>query len=160
MRTPPLETLLQHLRWADREVLGALRAAPAHDRALELFAHVLGAEETWLARLEGRKSRLAVWPALTLEEAERIAGSVHDALGVWLARADDSALAADITYTNSAGRQFTTPAIDIFMQVVLHGVYHRGQIALLLRDAGAVPAPTDYIAFVRGAPAATRQPSA
>ena len=44
-------------------------------------------------------------------------------------------------------------------QLLLHGAYHRGQIALLLREGGAEPAPTDYIAFVRGAPAATRTPS-
>ena len=156
---PPLETLLQHLRWADREVLGALRAAPPIPRALELYAHVLGAEETWLARLERRTARLAVWPALTLDEAERMADAVHVSLAEWLGRSDEAALSAEITYTNSAGRQFTTPAMDMLMQVVLHGVYHRGQIALLLRESGATPAPTDYIAFVRGAPAATRQPA-
>jgi uncharacterized damage-inducible protein DinB len=42
---------------------------------------------------------------------------------------------------------------------MLHGAYHRGQIALLIRQAGAVPAPTDYVAFVRGAPTATRSSS-
>jgi len=39
----------------------------------------------------------------------------------------------------------------------MHGCYHRGQVAMLIRDGGGTPAPTDYIAFVRGAPAATRQ---
>ena len=33
------------------------------------------------------------------------------------------------------------------------------QIALLIRQAGAVPAPTDYVAFVRGAPTATQSSS-
>jgi uncharacterized damage-inducible protein DinB len=42
--------------------------------------------------------------------------------------------------------------------VALHGSYHRGQIALLVRAGGSTPAPTDYIAFIRGAPAATRTP--
>jgi uncharacterized damage-inducible protein DinB len=40
--------------------------------------------------------------------------------------------------------------------VALHGAYHRGQIAQLLRQNGAQPAATDYIGFVRGVPAATR----
>ena len=43
---------------------------------------------------------------------------------------------------------------DMLLQVVLHGCYHRGQVALVVRGAGAEPSPTDYIAFVRGAPAA------
>ena len=45
---------------------------------------------------------------------------------------------------------------DILAHAVLHGSYHRGQVSLLVRDAGAQPQPTDFIAFVRGAPAATR----
>jgi uncharacterized damage-inducible protein DinB len=45
---------------------------------------------------------------------------------------------------------------DILLQIFLHGTYHRGQVALLLRQGEATPAPTDYIAYVRGAPAATR----
>jgi uncharacterized damage-inducible protein DinB len=31
-----------------------------------------------------------------------------------------------------------------------HGVYHRGQIALLLRVGGAEPLATDYIVYARG----------
>jgi uncharacterized damage-inducible protein DinB len=41
--------------------------------------------------------------------------------------------------------------------VAMHGSYHRGQIAAALRAGGDIPSPTDYIAFVRGAPAATRR---
>ena len=154
-----LELLLRHLRWADEEVLTALRSAPPHASALELFAHVVGAEETWLARLEQRTPRAAVWPDIPLDEAARLAAAVHASLAAWLERADEAALEAEIAYTNSAGRRFTTRALDIVLHVMLHGAYHRGQIALLLRQAGAVPAPTDYAAFVRGAPAATRSSS-
>jgi uncharacterized damage-inducible protein DinB len=46
---------------------------------------------------------------------------------------------------------------DILLHVALHGSYHRGQVALLVREAANKPAPTDYIGFVRGVPAATRQ---
>ena len=52
------------------------------------------------------------------------------------------------------------------LHVALHGAYHRGLIAGLRRDAGAEASATDFIVFVRGAPAAPRtdavpaQPSA
>ena len=62
-----------------------------------------------------------------------------------------------VPYTNSAGLSFESSLEDMLMQALLHGCYHRGQIALLVRGAGAEPAPTDYIAFVRGVPAATRR---
>lgn len=159
-RSVSLERLLEHLQWADRQVLGALRGAPPEPAALELFAHVVGAEETWLSRLEGRMPRAAVWPRLTLEETAALAEQVHAGLAEWLARAGEDVLAAEITYTNSAGLEFTSRAADIWLHVVLHGTYHRGQIALLLRQDGAAPAPTDYIAWVRGVPAATRADSA
>jgi uncharacterized damage-inducible protein DinB len=55
---------------------------------------------------------------------------------------------------NSAGQAFTSTVEDILLHVCLHGQYHRGQVALLLREAGAAPATTDYIAFARGAPTA------
>jgi uncharacterized damage-inducible protein DinB len=44
--------------------------------------------------------------------------------------------------------------------VALHGSYHRGQIALLMRQGGGAPAATDYIAFVRDMPAPPRRRAA
>ena len=64
-----------------------------------------------------------------------------------------------VTYRNSAGEEYTSTVEDILLHVALHGAYHRGQIARALRQGGAVPEPTDYIAFTRGAPAATRRSS-
>ncbi|HEU5359182.1 MAG TPA: DinB family protein, partial [Gemmatimonadales bacterium] len=61
-----------------------------------------------------------------------------------------------VTYRNSAGLEFTSTVEDILLHVALHGAYHRGQVARALREGGAVPNATDYIAFIRGAPAARR----
>ena len=48
----PLRRLFDHLEWADDRTLRSLREAPAiPPKALELFAHILGAEHVWLARL-------------------------------------------------------------------------------------------------------------
>src|SRR6185437_17167285 len=75
-----LSRLFDHLEWADARVLGSLRAMPHPDaRALELYAHVLGAEEVWLSRMTERPAREAVWPSLSLEAmaalaAENVAG--------------------------------------------------------------------------------------
>ncbi|MEK8130083.1 DinB family protein [Paenibacillus filicis] len=38
---------------------------------------------------------------------------------------------------------------DIFIHVALHGMYHRGQINLLLRMEDKQPAWVDYILFTR-----------
>ena len=63
-------------------------------------------------------------------------------------------------YRNSAGTAFDSRIDDILMHVAVHGAYHRGQVALSLRQEGVRPNPTDYIAFIRGAPTATREDTA
>lgn len=156
-----LTKLIDHLAWADTRVLEGLRSAPGSDpRALTLYAHVLGAEHMWLSRIHERPARVAIWPTLTLDECaalstENIAG--FRALVNDLAPAE---LAREVAYRNSAGDAFRNTVEDILVHVALHGAYHRGQVALVVRGAGGEPSPTDYIAFVRGAPAATTRQTA
>jgi uncharacterized damage-inducible protein DinB len=155
-----LARLTAHLAWADRLVLESLGQAPDADRScLELLAHVLGAEHVWLARLALKPAEVAVWPALTLEECIRLAERNRVELTAYVTRLTPEDLERPIAYTNSAGQQFTSTVEDILLHVCLHGAYHRGQIARGLRGGGQVPAPTDYIAFTRGSPAATRRPT-
>ena len=155
-----LRRLLAHLRWADERTLASLRACaptPPSD-AVELYAHILGAEHVWITRLEGRLPRIAVWPTLSLEECAAVAARNHAGFEEILRTKDAAALEEEIAYTNSAGQSFRSRVDDILTHAALHGMYHRGQVALLLRRQGFTPATTDYIAFVRGTPAATRQP--
>ena len=152
----PLHKLFQHLAWADAEVLHALRsAAGSEPRALTYFAHVLAAEHVWMARIRGEPARMPVWPVLSLQECA--VASADNAAGfsaiVSGANADD--LQRGIHYVNSAGRAFTSTLEDILLHVALHGAYHRGQVSIFMRDGGGIPAPTDYIGFARGVPAAT-----
>jgi uncharacterized damage-inducible protein DinB len=148
--------LREHAEWADRLLLDALRtSADVPADALRECGHLVGAAEVWLARLEGRAPRVPVWPALTLQELDQLAGVVHSDYARYVGALDEPALQRLIAYTNSAGRSFETAVKDILMHVSLHGQYHRGKINLMLRQAGIPPAPTDYIAYVRGARAAT-----
>lgn len=153
-----LSRLIAHLEWADARTLAALRAAPAIAPAtLGLYAHILGAEHVWLARLEGQTSTVAVWPALTLEQCSAVAAENAAHLTRYVAALHPGDLARAISYVNSAGAHFTSTVEDILLHVAMHGSYHRGQVARALRQEGAVPEPTDYIAFARGAAAATRR---
>lgn len=155
-----LTRLVAHLAWADDRVLAALRSATTPDpTCLELFAHVLAAEHVWLARLRGETPRHPVWPALTLEQCAALVQSNQRELEHFVAGLAPGDLDRPVTYVNSAGRRFTSATDDILLHMCLHGTYHRGQIAWELRRSGGVPLPTDYIALVRGAPAATRDPA-
>jgi uncharacterized damage-inducible protein DinB len=150
-----LSKLLDHLEWADRRVLDSLRAMPHPDaRALELYAHVLGTEHTWLSRILERAPREKVWPELTLAAASALAIENAAALRALLDGQSVEQLQRKVGYSNSAGVSFESTVEDMLLQVILHGCYHRGQVAMVVRGAGGEPAPTDYIAFVRGVAAA------
>jgi uncharacterized damage-inducible protein DinB len=152
-----LGQLLAHLRWADDRALDSLRAMPSPDaEALTLLAHVLGAEEVWLARLENREPSVAVWPDLDLDGCHALARAVHDQLDRYLAELEPQHLDRLVSYRNSAGVAFESHVADILLHIAMHGAYHRGQVALAVRRAGARPLFTDYIAFVRGGAPATR----
>ncbi|HEY0995581.1 MAG TPA: DinB family protein [Gemmatimonadaceae bacterium] len=155
-----IRRLWDHAAWTDVALLSALESvAEPPAQALREYAHVLGAEETWLSRLQGRASRAAVWPELTRAGAAQLGRELRAGYEAHLASLTDEALDLAVTYTNSAGRTFSTPAGDILLHVVLHGQYHRGKVNLLLRQAGMEPAPVDFIGFVRGVPAATNGPA-
>lgn len=152
-------SLVAHLRWADERVWQSLARVPDPPaRAVELYAHIIGAEETWLARMTGNPARMPVWPDWPLDRVHEQAGQVHRELTALADAIDGAGEAREVDYVNSAGQAFRSTVGDMLRQVGLHGAYHRGQIALLLRDDGLVPEPSDYIAFVRGVPAATRLP--
>jgi uncharacterized damage-inducible protein DinB len=40
-------------------------------------------------------------------------------------------------------------SLQLFAHVALHGAYHRGQIAWLVRDSSHEPVNTDFIMFAR-----------
>ena len=150
-----LKRLIDHLAWADRLVLDALKRARDLDPAVvALYSHVLAAEHVWYVRLVGAEQRIPVWPSLSLEECERLAAETARQLGGYVASLAPADGSRAITYKNSAGAQFTSTVEDILLHVALHGAYHRGQITTALRSAGAIPNPTDFIAYLRGVPAA------
>lgn len=138
----------------------ALSADMSLTDAWREYAHILGAEEVWLSRLVQREPRLAVWPSLNADDVAPVRAKIMQGYDTLLDRMDDEGLARSVSYRTSDGRPFTSTVGDILMQVVLHGQYHRGKVNLLLRVAGAQPAPVDFIAFARGAPAATRESAA
>jgi uncharacterized damage-inducible protein DinB len=150
--------LYRHLEWADAKVLESMRSAQnPREKDLELYSHILGAEHVWLSRINGSSPRLAVWPALSFDECESLGKENVSAFNSLVSRLTAELLQKPVTYRNSAGDQFTSTIEDILTHVAMHGAYHRGQIAAALRAGGDAPSPTDYIAFVRGAPAATLQ---
>jgi uncharacterized damage-inducible protein DinB len=152
-----LPKLIDHLEWADARASAALRAAtPPNARGREIYSHILGSEHTWIARIEERAPTVAIWPTLNDEEIGRVGGENVAGLRRILDGATEVDLARVVSYKTSAGHPYESTVEDILLHVALHGAYHRGQLATLLRQGGSEPVATDYIIFSRDAPPASR----
>ena len=148
-----IRRLFAHNGWADAELAAAVRDHHGTEQWRE-YSHVLGAGEVWLSRLEGRPSRSVVWPTLSVADADALRQSLIAGYDAYLSALSIERLEEIVSYTTSAGQPFATAVGDILLHVALHAQYHRGKVNLLLRQSENAPAPTDFIAFARGVPAA------
>jgi len=144
------QQLVRYDEWANLEMIGSFRNAgtPPPARSLKFMAHIIGAEHVWLARLLRREPPLPVWPELSLDGCDE---QVHVVAAEWRNYLADHAagLENSIGYKNSKGESWTSLVRDILTHVFMHSAYHRGQIAADMRQAGHVPAYTDFIHGVR-----------
>ena len=133
--------------WANHEVLHALPAAPR--RSVELFAHILSAERVWWERLHQQTQSFPVWPNFNVEECARQAEEVAQLWRHSLVELPDAELSKLVLYKNTMGESWSNTVEDILIHVYTHSVYHRGQIATNMREAGGTPAYTDFIHSIR-----------
>ena len=128
--------------WANRESVAALPEAPS-ERALAILGHLAGSQRTWLSRLTGRPSPLVVWPSLTRDQcAAELAADANEWTAYLAGRPD---LTARLQYKNVKGEALENSIEEVLTHVLMHSAYHRGQLAMLTRDGGDTPAPTDFI---------------
>lgn len=147
-----LTRLLDHLIWADVRTADALATLPVPDQELvRLYAHVLGAEAIWLARIAGRETTTLVWPTLSLEECRQLAATNHAEFVALQALLDEGGAERVVSYANTRGERFDNTVNEILHHVCLHGMYHRGQVMLGVRQEDGTPLSTDFIVFARGA---------
>jgi uncharacterized damage-inducible protein DinB len=148
--------MLAHIRrlfvyddWANREVLGAIRAAGCAGRPLKLMSHVLSAERLWLERMKGVGQTFPVWPDFSWQQCEAEADELAQLWKEFLSPVNEAELALPVRYKNTKGESFTSQKEDVLLHVITHSAYHRGQIAAEMRAAGFSPAYTDFIHAVR-----------
>jgi uncharacterized damage-inducible protein DinB len=145
-----IKRLLEYDAWANSAALASLRSASAPpERAVAVLAHVAGAQQLWLSRIRGEQPKSPPWPDVGLDVlAERLEGLARE-WSLYVGRLAVEDLAKDVSYTNSKGDTFTSSVGEVLLQLLCHGAYHRGQVALLLREAGQQPVNTDFIHAAR-----------
>jgi uncharacterized damage-inducible protein DinB len=148
--TAHVRKLYDHLVWADARTLNALRAMHAAPLdALRLYAHIMAAEHVWLSRIDDREPEVTAWPALDLDQCASLGAKNHSAFALLAETLSSHELQRAVRYRNSKGEEFVNTVEDILMHVAMHGAYHRGQVARIVRGEGGAPQATDYIFFIR-----------
>ena len=146
-----LDRLYDHLAWADSLVLDALeKAGEPSEPILRILGHLFSAERIWLMRIRQEDtSKEAVWATLSLAQCCAIAEESRAGFRETIQEATEDRLAALISYRTTKGQPMESSLQDILFHVALHGAYHRGQFAALLRREGMEPVGTDFINFAR-----------
>lgn len=136
--------------WAITVLAEAVTDAGRHAEARHVLAHAVAADAVWLRRLRGASSDgMAIWPTLSADAIRDRARTVAAEVIAFLASSGDGPLDGSIVYHNSKGVRYETAIRDVLDHLLLHGSYHRGQVARALRLAGDEPPSTDYITWVR-----------
>ena len=102
-----------------------------------------------MSRIEDRQASHAVWAQLDLAGCESLAYANAEGYGAVMGGLSDADLDEKVIYRNTKGEEFSTPIVDILTHVVMHGAYHRGQIARAFGAAGAAAPSTDFILYTR-----------
>lgn len=133
------------------------RQAPEFRKAVDLMAHVVGARWFWLQRIGATSERplkMFTKDFLIVDLPGRLL-EMESTWGSYLGGLSEAELSRPVEWGPAGGPFFTNTVEDVLTQLFGHSTYHRGQIALLLRQIGCEPAKTEFVYFARkptGAP--------
>jgi uncharacterized damage-inducible protein DinB len=141
--------LLEYNHWADLKVADViLKNNLQQSAANSLFSHIINAEIILLARI--KKSKLFdPFEVRSIDENLRLAGEIYTEWKNFIETLPETDFDRIIEYINIKGEQVKAKIRDIFMHMVNHSTYHRGQIASVIRSLNAEPPVTDYITYIR-----------
>ena len=116
-----------------------------NEKMISLLNHILNAQQVWNSRIIFEDS-FGVWQINPDEKLlENNQSNFENSFKILSERNLDEI----IGYRNSKGDEFQNSIQEIFFHFINHSTYHRGQIAMLMKQAGLEPINTDYIFYKR-----------
>ncbi|MGC4045065.1 MAG: DinB family protein [Armatimonas sp.] len=150
-------TLLAYNRWADEQVINALRSltpeqyktlpAPDCRSVHSTLLHMADATFIWVRRIQGQTitTRVDESTLPTFDDAVRFLNESHDAVASVLATLPPNAGETQITYLDLQKNSRTLPLWVLLRHLTNHSSYHRGQLTARLIDAGIEPPLIDLV---------------
>ena len=155
MTIEDLKTLFDYSYWANaglRDVLSQVtteqftkRVAGSYGSIRNTMVHMLSAEWGWLERCGGA----ARGPALKVDDYPTVTSVfdrwqyVETRVREFLSILRDEDLERVVEFAIGGGPRQSMPLGQLLHHAAIHGVHHRGQVALLLRAVGHVPGNFD-----------------
>jgi uncharacterized damage-inducible protein DinB len=135
--------------WANRQILDFLKSN-SDEKSRRIFAHLLITEKEYFERLRDKDStEFDFWQDLSLENCERLLEENAENFKCILEGAIDETLDKTAKYKTSKGVRHENTWRELLTQILFHSATHRGNIIVVLREAGFTPPPVDYIIFLR-----------
>jgi uncharacterized damage-inducible protein DinB len=141
--------LYTYNEWANHRVLKAIIDQGVSDeKILSLFSHQMSANYLWLHRIKGLDPPpYELWKTYQVDQLKRM---VEEVSRMWLGYIQENeSFSRMLKYKNYVGDYYENNVEHIMMHLVNHGTYHRGQIALRMRQCGYTPINTDFITWDR-----------
>jgi uncharacterized damage-inducible protein DinB len=140
--------LLKYDLWANTVIVDAFDdEVPV--KAVTLMSHIINACEIWTGRLKGKISEIHPWAPYEVLMLKQMLNKTNENLHNYISKVNNDMLFAGINYTNTKGEEFTSTPADILTHLFNHSTYHRGQIAVLLKEKHGTAPVTDFIHCAR-----------
>ena len=165
MTVKDLEDLYDYGYWANRTLFKVISqlspeeftrdVAGSYGSIRNTLVHAVSAEWGWLDRCGGRERGARLNPA-DYPDVESLISTWSDVeayVREFLSTLKDDDLARNVEYAIGGPEKRSMPLGDLMQHAAIHGVHHRGQVALLLRLLGHAPGNFDrlfYCAEKRG----------
>ena len=159
MNVESLATLYDYGYWANRKLFDVIAqltpeqftqtVAGSYGSVRNTMVHLLSAEAGWLERCGGPKRG----PRLNPEDFPTV-NSVIEAwsraetnVNGFLAKLNDEDLVRGVKFSLGSSEESSMQLGELMHHAAIHGVHHRGQIALLLRSLGHAPGNFDILLY-------------
>ncbi len=141
--------LYQYNVWCNQRVLSAIkRQSVSDEKILSVLGHIVAAQYLWLHRIKGLPpAQVKLWGDYSLDQLEEMAAYIGKEWVDFIESTDD--FNRELVYKNYTNDPYVNNVEQIMIHLVNHSSYHRGQIAMLLRQKGFEPINTDYITYDR-----------
>ena len=162
MNVGDVRDLLEYHTWATKRLFDALAPLSTEEYKRDLkgsfgsihgtLAHMVGAEELWLARWKGQTpaTMLKGDDVGSLAELRAIWERVEAEVRAYVAGLTDAKLGSQVVVKpTGGGKEYVHTLQQTIQHTVDHSSYHRGQVITLLRQLGSKPPATGLIAFYR-----------